>query len=72
MRRRLFAAPSLVLSALMLKVLANPINYSTIFGHDASNACAWFLQAKATGFAPVSERPFCGTDIPGTSTASAS
>jgi branched-chain amino acid transport system substrate-binding protein len=48
------------------------INYSTIFGHDLAKSCAWFLQAKKTGFVAVSSKPFCGTDVPGTSTANAS
>jgi branched-chain amino acid transport system substrate-binding protein len=51
-------------------LLPNPINFSTIFGHDPSKTCAWFVQAKTTGFVPVSSQPFCGTDLPGTSTAS--
>ncbi len=51
-------------------ILAQSINYSTIFGHDLPQACEWFLQAKAHGFVPVSSHPICGHDIPGTSTAS--
>jgi branched-chain amino acid transport system substrate-binding protein len=47
------------------------INYSTIFGHD-SPECTWMMKAEANGFVPVSSQPFCGKDIPGTSTASAS
>jgi branched-chain amino acid transport system substrate-binding protein len=47
-------------------------NYSTNFGHDPSSSCGWFLRAEKTGFALVSQKPFCGTDIPGTETASAS
>jgi len=53
-------------------LLPNPINYSTIFGHDLPKACGWLLQAKSSGFVPISNAPSCGTDIPGTSTASAS
>jgi ABC-type branched-subunit amino acid transport system substrate-binding protein len=53
-------------------LLANPINYTTIFGHDVPKSCGWFLQAKTNGFVPVSKTPICGTDLPGTSTASAS
>ncbi len=49
---------------------ANPINYTTIFGHDLPKSCGWILQAKANGFVPVSSQPTCGTDLPGTSTAS--
>ena len=48
------------------------INYSTIFGHDLPRSCGWYLQAKKSGFALVSKTPFCGTDLPGTSTATAS
>ncbi len=32
----------------------------------------WYLQAKSSGFVPVSSQPYCGTDIPGTATASSS
>jgi ABC-type branched-subunit amino acid transport system substrate-binding protein len=53
-------------------LLPNTINYSTIFGHDPAKTCGWFLQAKKTGFVPVSSQPFCGIDLPGTSTASSS
>jgi substrate-binding family protein len=48
------------------------INYSTDFGHDLPQTCSWMMQAKGSGFVAVSSKPFCGTDIPGTSTASAS
>ena len=48
------------------------INYSTIFGHDPSKQCTWIVQAQANGFVPTSSQPVCGTDIPGTSTASSS
>jgi hypothetical protein len=53
-------------------LLPASINYSTIFGHDPSKVCAWVMQAKKTGFVPESPNPVCGTDLPGTSTASAS
>lgn len=53
-------------------LLPNPINYSTIFGHDEPKQCTWMMQAEKTGFVAVSSQPFCGTDIPGTSTASSS
>jgi branched-chain amino acid transport system substrate-binding protein len=53
-------------------LLPNPINYSTIFGHDEPHQCTWVMQAEKTGFVAVSSKPFCGTDIPGTATASAS
>ena len=47
------------------------LNYSTDFGHD-SRSCAWMVKVNETGFTAVSSQPFCGTDIPGTSTANAS
>ena len=52
-------------------LLPASINYSTIFGHDPAKVCAWVMVAKKTGFVPESSNPVCGTDIPGTSTASA-
>ena len=48
------------------------IDYSTIFGHDPSQQCSWVLQAQKGGFVPTQSQPFCGTDIPGTSTANSS
>ncbi len=53
-------------------LLPNSINYSTIFGHDLAKQCTWIMQATTTGFKAVSPQPCCGTDIPGTSTASVS
>jgi len=53
-------------------LLPVPLDYATNFGHDPSQSCGWFLQAKKSGFALVSSKPFCGTDLPGTSTATAS
>jgi ABC-type branched-subunit amino acid transport system substrate-binding protein len=49
-------------------LLPNPINYSTIFGHDLPHSCGWFLKAEAKGFVPSSSQPVCGTDLPGTTT----
>ena len=49
-------------------LLPNPINYSTIFGHDPPKQCVWVLRAQKTGFVITSPQPVCGTDIPGTST----
>jgi branched-chain amino acid transport system substrate-binding protein len=46
------------------------INYSTIFGHDLPKACGWYMIAEKNGFVPSSTTPVCGTDIPGTTTAS--
>lgn len=45
------------------------IDYSTIFGHNPAMTCGWFLQARKSGFVPVSSQPFCGKDVAGTSTA---
>jgi branched-chain amino acid transport system substrate-binding protein len=53
-------------------MLPNSIDYATIFGHDLPQQCTWVMQAVKNGFTPVSSKPICGTDIPGTSTASAS
>lgn len=53
-------------------LLPQSINYSTIFGHDLPKGCAWFFQAQQKGFVLVpGTQPWCGTDIPGTSTANA-
>ena len=52
-------------------LLPNPIDYSTIFGHDPPKTCVWVLRARPAGFVPVSAQPFCGTDLPGTSTVNA-
>jgi branched-chain amino acid transport system substrate-binding protein len=51
-------------------LLPSSINYSTIFGHDLPKSCGWIVQAKTNGFVPISSQPICGTDLPGTSTAS--
>ncbi|HMD46263.1 MAG TPA: ABC transporter substrate-binding protein [Acidimicrobiales bacterium] len=51
-------------------LLNQPINYSTIFGHDLPEACYYFLQVQKTGFVATSTKPVCGHDIPGTATAS--
>jgi branched-chain amino acid transport system substrate-binding protein len=51
-------------------LLAQSINYSTIFGHDLPKACGWYMKAEKNGFVPASTSPECGTDIPGTTTAS--
>ncbi len=51
-------------------LLARPIDYATIFGHDQPKLCFWYLRAEKNGFVPVSTQPYCGSDIPGTSTAS--
>ena len=51
-------------------LLPESINYSTIFGHDLPKLCGWYMIAKPNGFVPASTTPYCGKDIPGTSTAS--
>jgi branched-chain amino acid transport system substrate-binding protein len=53
-------------------LLPQTINYSTVFGKDLPKQCTWIMQAEKTGFKAVSAQPYCGTDIPGTSTASTS
>jgi branched-chain amino acid transport system substrate-binding protein len=45
-------------------------NYSTDFGHNPAKTCAWVMKAVPNGFTPMSSQPSCGTDLPGTSTAS--
>ena len=47
------------------------IDYSTIFGHDPPS-CGWILRARKSGFVPISSEPFCGHDVPGTTTTSGS
>jgi hypothetical protein len=51
-------------------LLPGNINYSTIFGHDLPKTCAWVMQAEKNDFKDVGSAPVCGTDLPGTSTAS--
>jgi branched-chain amino acid transport system substrate-binding protein len=53
-------------------LMPNSINFSTIFGHDPAKTCEYYLQAQTKGFVPVSSQPLCGSDIPGTTTASGS
>ena len=53
-------------------LLPNPINYSTIFGHDLPQQCVWVLRAEKNGFVPASSQTICGTDIARTSTATPS
>jgi branched-chain amino acid transport system substrate-binding protein len=52
-------------------LLPQSINYSTIFGHDPAEECSWVVQATATGFKMAGDQPYCGKDLPGTSTANA-
>jgi branched-chain amino acid transport system substrate-binding protein len=53
-------------------LLPKPFDYATNFGHDAKQTCEWILQARKSGFALTTSQPVCGSDIPGTSTASSS
>ncbi len=50
-------------------LLANSIDFSTVFGHDLTT-CVWTLRAEKSGFVPTQSTPFCGTDIPGTKASS--
>lgn len=49
-------------------LLARSIDYSTIFGHDLAEQCSWYLVARRNGFVPTSRTPWCGRDLPGTTT----
>ena len=48
-------------------LLANSIDYSTVFGRGADPSCGWYLQAKGSDFVPVSSKVLCGTEIKGKS-----
>jgi branched-chain amino acid transport system substrate-binding protein len=50
-------------------LLGQSNDYATNFGHDPARTCLWYLQADKTGFVPVSSKPWCGHDLPGTSVA---
>jgi len=52
-------------------LLPQPLDFATDFGHNPPLECTWMMQAKKNGFVPVSAKPFCGKDIPGTTTATA-
>lgn len=49
-------------------LLSGSLNYSTNFGHDPAKSCGWYMLAEKNGFVPTSTQPFCGTDLPGTTT----
>jgi branched-chain amino acid transport system substrate-binding protein len=49
-------------------LLPETINYSTNFGHDLAKSCGWYMKAEKSGFVAVSSQPWCGTDLPGTTT----
>jgi branched-chain amino acid transport system substrate-binding protein len=51
-------------------LLPQSFNYSTNFGHNPAKTCSWVVQATHTGFKMAASGPICGTDIPGTATAS--
>jgi hypothetical protein len=51
-------------------LLPQTINYTNDFGKDLPKSCGWYMIAEKNGFVPASTTPSCGTDIPGTSTAS--
>ena len=53
-------------------LLAQTINYSTIFGHDLPQACGWYMKAEKKGFVPESTTPTCGIDLRGTTTVQSS
>ncbi len=49
-------------------ILPAATNYSTNFGHDLAKSCGWYMIAEKSGFVPSSSQPWCGTDLPGTTT----
>jgi ABC-type branched-subunit amino acid transport system substrate-binding protein len=49
-------------------LLPENINYSNDFGKDLAKSCGWYMKAQKNGFVAVSSQPWCGTDIPGTTT----
>jgi branched-chain amino acid transport system substrate-binding protein len=51
-------------------LLPENINFTNDFGKDLPKSCGWYLKAEKTSFVAVSSQPWCGTDIPGTTTAS--
>jgi branched-chain amino acid transport system substrate-binding protein len=49
-------------------LLPESINYTNDFGKDLPKSCGWYMKAEKNGFVAVSSQPWCGTDIPGTTT----
>jgi branched-chain amino acid transport system substrate-binding protein len=49
-------------------ILPENLNYSTDFGKDLPKSCGWYMIAEKNGFVPTSSQPFCGTDLPHTTT----
>jgi ABC-type branched-subunit amino acid transport system substrate-binding protein len=51
-------------------LLPENINYTNDFGKDLAKSCGWYMLAEKNGFVPASSQPYCGTDIPNTTTVS--
>jgi branched-chain amino acid transport system substrate-binding protein len=51
-------------------LLPENLNFSTDFGKDLPKSCGWYMIAEKNGFVPASAQPFCGTDLPNTTTVS--
>jgi branched-chain amino acid transport system substrate-binding protein len=51
-------------------ILPQNLNFSSDFGKDLPKSCGWYMVAEKNGFVPSSAQPYCGTDLPNTSTAS--
>jgi branched-chain amino acid transport system substrate-binding protein len=51
-------------------LLPETINYTNNFGKDLPKSCGWYMVAEKKGFVPVQSKPYCGTDLPGTTTVS--
>jgi branched-chain amino acid transport system substrate-binding protein len=49
-------------------LLPETINYSTDFGKDLPQSCGWYMLAGKNGFTAISSSPYCGKDLPGTTT----
>ena len=49
-------------------LLPETINYTNNFGKDLAKSCGWYMKAEKSSFVAVSSQPWCGTDIPGTTT----
>ena len=49
-------------------ILPYNINYSTIFGHNPSKSCGWYMEAKKNGFVATSKAPVCSSYIPNSGT----
>ncbi len=49
-------------------LLPESLNYTNNFGKDLAKSCGWYMKAEKTSFVAVSSQPWCGTDLPGTTT----